>query len=305
MAVTMPQADLLRNPAIGSLTNPAPTVRSGIHMEKFPESLAEVTHLGVGAHHDDLEFMAFHGILECLENPGCAFGGVVCTDGAGSSRSGAFAGFTDDQLRARRSEEQNRAAEIGRYRAMVQLAYPSASLLDPADTRLACDLEKILRLAKPRILYTHNPADKHRTHLGVLAAVIRAVRALPQSERPASIIGCEVWRSLDWMPDSEKIRMDVSGRDELAARLNSCFESQIASGKRYDLAVTGRRAANATFDRPHAGDSASQVILGMDLTPLALDDSLDPVEFISALIRRFESEVRDALEPLFPKKNAS
>ncbi len=270
---------------------------------EFPAELATVTHLGVGAHHDDLEFMAFHGIVECLDRPGRAFGGVVCTDGAGSSLSGALANLAADELRARRIAEQNRAAEIGGYRAMIHLGYPSAAVLDPTDSRPAADLEKILRIARPEVLYTHNPADKHRTHLGVFASVIRAVRALPRAERPRSIIGCEVWRSLDWMPDSEKIRMDVSGRDVLARNLNACFESQIAGGKRYDLAVMGRRAANATFDQPNAGDSSSQVILGMDLTPLAQDDSLDPVEFTCAIIRRFENEARDALAFLHPGKN--
>ena len=29
-------------------------------------ALARVTHLGIGAHQDDLEFMAFHGIEACL-----------------------------------------------------------------------------------------------------------------------------------------------------------------------------------------------------------------------------------------------
>ena len=28
-------------------------------------ALKRITHLGIGAHQDDLEFMAFHGILEC------------------------------------------------------------------------------------------------------------------------------------------------------------------------------------------------------------------------------------------------
>jgi len=187
---------------------------------------------------------------------------------------------------------------------MIQLGYPSAAVVDPADTRLVADLTKILRIARPEVLYTHNPADKHRTHLGVFASVIRAVRSLPCEERPASIIGCEVWRSLDWMPDSEKLRMDVSGHDALAEKLHACFESQIAGGKRYDLAVMGRRAANATFDQPREGDSASRVILGMDLTPLALDDALDPVEFPCAMIRRFEDDVRNALAQVLPRSGA-
>ena len=29
-----------------------------------PAALKRITHLGIGAHQDDLEFMAFHGVLD-------------------------------------------------------------------------------------------------------------------------------------------------------------------------------------------------------------------------------------------------
>ena len=32
---------------------------------ELQQALARVTHLGIGAHQDDLEFMAFHGIQAC------------------------------------------------------------------------------------------------------------------------------------------------------------------------------------------------------------------------------------------------
>ena len=32
-------------------------------------ALRRLTHLGIGAHPDDLEFMALHGILACHDNP--------------------------------------------------------------------------------------------------------------------------------------------------------------------------------------------------------------------------------------------
>jgi LmbE family N-acetylglucosaminyl deacetylase len=55
----------------------------------FSEALARITHLGIGAHQDDLEFMAFHGILACFRmRDDRWFGGVTCTNGAGSSRTG-------------------------------------------------------------------------------------------------------------------------------------------------------------------------------------------------------------------------
>ena len=62
------------------------------------EALRRVTHLGIGAHQDDLEFMAFHGILNCFSREDRWFGGVTCTNGSGSSRTGPYADCTDAQL---------------------------------------------------------------------------------------------------------------------------------------------------------------------------------------------------------------
>ena len=54
-----------------------------------PEAaLRRTTHMGIGAHQDDLEIMAFHGILQCYEQSDGWFAGVVCTNGAGSPRAG-------------------------------------------------------------------------------------------------------------------------------------------------------------------------------------------------------------------------
>ena len=256
------------------------------------EALAKTTHLGIGAHHDDLEFMAFEGIALCHRKVGLGFAGITCTDGRGSARQAGLSGTTVDDLAEMRIREQEEAARMGGYTAMIQLGHSSAETIDPSQSRLWRRLATILTSCPGAVLYTHNPADKHRTHIGVFAAVLRAIRSLPTALRPSRLIGCEVWRDLDWLCDGEKIRMDVSGYDSLANRLNTVFVSQIAGGKRYDIAVTGRRAANATFYEPRDGDSATQVITGMDLTPLVNDESIDPVEFTCAMIRRFEDQVR-------------
>jgi len=42
--------------------------------------------------------MAFHGILECFANEQKWFGGVTCTNGAGSSRTGAYEKYSDAQM---------------------------------------------------------------------------------------------------------------------------------------------------------------------------------------------------------------
>ena len=256
------------------------------------EALQRVTHLGIGAHQDDLEFMAFHGILECFARDDRWFGGVTCTNGAGSSRTGPYADFTNDRMMEVRKQEQNTAAVIGGYATMIQLDYPSSAVKSAHEQELKKDLKTIIEATRPEVVYTHNPADKHDTHIGVVIAALLAIRELPQDQRPKKVIGCEVWRNLDWLPDESKVLMDVSGRDNLAAALNGVFDSQIAGGKRYDLGTLGRRAANATFFDSHSTDASTQLIFGIDLTPLITDDSSDIVDFICNLIGHFNDDVR-------------
>jgi LmbE family N-acetylglucosaminyl deacetylase len=258
-------------------------------------ALGRITHLGIGAHQDDLEFMAFHGILTCFAQPDKWFGGVTCTNGAGSSRTGPYAAFSDAEMMRIRRQEQNTAAVIGGFGAMIQLDYGSAAVKSPTAPELKNDLRAILAATTPEVVYTHNPADKHDTHIGVVVAALQAMRELPRDQRPKQVIGCEVWRNLDWLLDHEKVAMDVSGRDNLAAALNGVFDSQIAGGKRYDLATLGRRAANATFFESHASDRTTQMIFGMDLTPLVTDETKDVADFVCGYIDRFRADVRQKL----------
>ena len=259
------------------------------------DALKRITHLGIGAHQDDLEFMAFHGVLECFASDTKWFGGVTCTNGGGSARSGAYAQFTDAQMMAVRRTEQNNAATVGQYGVMIQLDYPSGAVKSATDPSLKNDLKEILAATRPDVVYTHNPADKHDTHIGVVVAALQAMRELPREQRPQKVVGCEIWRNLDWLPDADKVLMDVSGHDNLAAALNGIFDSQIAGGKRYDLATLGRRAANATFFESHATDKTTQLVFGMDLTPVVADESKRIVDYVSAFLGAFESDVRKRL----------
>jgi LmbE family N-acetylglucosaminyl deacetylase len=254
-------------------------------------ALKRITRLGVGAHQDDLEFMAFHGILACYRSSEEWFGGVTCTNGAGSARTGTYEDFSDEQMMTVRKAEQEYAATVGHYGAMIQLDHPSKVVKDPGNPILKDDLKEILAETRPEVVYTHNPADKHDTHIAVVVALLAAIRELPKDQRPKTVQGCEVWRDLDWMLDSEKVVHDVGGHDNLAAALNGIFDSQIAGGKRYDLAVMGRRRANATFFESHGVDRSDSISFAMDLSPLVADDSLDVVEYVTGFIDRFKGDV--------------
>ena len=262
----------------------------------MPQALRRVTHLGIGAHQDDLEFMALHGIAACFHAADQWFGGVTCTNGAGSSRAGAYAAFTDEEMQSVRHQEQDLAARVGRYGFMAQLHHPSSGVKSCSNSRLRDDLIAILQGCRPKIIYTHQPADKHETHIGVLVAVIEAVRALPKAARPLAVHGCEVWRNLDWMNDADKTVHDLSGHDVLSGALAGIFDSQIAGGKRYDLAIPGRRRANATLFNSHTTDSADALAFAMDLTPLIVDDTLDLVDYTMGYVERFSRSVRSCLE---------
>ena len=256
-----------------------------------PEALARCTHLGIGAHQDDLEFMALHGILLCFQRDDRWFGGITCTDGASSSRTGPYAACSDEQMKTVRTQEQKAAAVIGQYGFMAQLGHPSRNAKDASRRQpLVSDLATLITAAQPEVVYTHNPFDKHATHVGTLLAVIEAIRTLPEPQRPARLIGCEVWRGLDWLPDLRKLIHDVSAHPNLAAALNGVFDSQIAGGKRYDLAVEGRRAAKATFLDSHAVDDAERVQYAIDLTPLLAANASLP-HFLQQHIDAFSAEV--------------
>ena len=254
------------------------------------KAIARTTHLAISAHQDDIEFMAYAPIAECFGKADKWFSGVVVTDGSGSPRSGLYADYTDEEMKEVRITEQKKAAAVGEYSFQMLLGYPSKEVKDPKNTAIIKELAEIIRQAKPKYLYTHNLADKHETHVATAMKVIAALRTLSPEERPEKVYSCEVWRDLDWVNDEEKVYMDCGAHPNLMRCLSAVFDSQIAGGKRYDLAAEGRRFANATFSASHACDTYSALNYAMDLTPL-MDEKTDIAEYITGFIRRFERDV--------------
>ena len=260
------------------------------------QALGRTTHLGIGAHQDDLEVMALHGILTCYQSDERWFGGVTVTNGSGSSRTNQYSDYTDEQMCAVRAEEQRKAAVVGEYAFMAQLDYPSSVVKQPGSPDFANDLQTIFCVAKPRVVYTHNLADKHDTHVAVVVPVIQSLRELPEADRPAEVYGVEVWRDLNWLIDDEKVLLNMNDRPNLVRALISIFDSQITGGKRYDLALEGRLRGNATFFDSHAVDQSKMASYAMDLKPLVDDPSLDIAEFVDGFVQRFRDDVRSRVE---------
>jgi LmbE family N-acetylglucosaminyl deacetylase len=228
-----------------------------------------------------------------------------------------------------RLNEQDTAAGIGKYSVMFQLGYPSeaAKYGDDACTpedvectdvgdfssggefsgdgtytgsgKCAAELAEIIKACAPDFIFTHNPADKHDTHVGVMMRVLEAIRLLPGEFRPGKVYGLEVWRGLDWLSDDAKVIFDTSLEPELAEQLLSVFVSQCAGGKRYDLAALGRRMANATFLASHAVDTTNSCSYGIDITELI--DNPDVAAFIGRHLDDLQNDIIARIERVCSK----
>jgi LmbE family N-acetylglucosaminyl deacetylase len=261
-----------------------------------PEAaLARTTHLCISAHQDDIEIMAYHGIAECFGHRDRWFTGVVVTNGAGSPRSGIYGSYTDEEMQQVRRMEQRKAAYVGDYACQIQLGFGSAHVKDAQNPAVVADLAAILRTARPEVVYLHNLADKHDTHVSTTLRAIAALRAVRGETKPQKVYGCEVWRDLDWMLDTEKQALPVSARSNVAAALVGVFDSQVSGGKRYDLATAGRRLAHATYYASHGTDEESALSFAMDLTPLVENPKLDAADYVLGFIDRFRADVAKRL----------
>jgi LmbE family N-acetylglucosaminyl deacetylase len=259
-------------------------------------ALKRTTRLGIGAHQDDLEFMALEGILAGYQNPDEWFGGIICTDGANSARKGPYAPYTSTAMQKVRENEQEAAACVGQYAFVAQLAYPSKTTKSASQRAgLIDDIAKLIEICQPDIIYAHNPFDKHATHVGVFKATLDAILKVPESRRPRKLIGCEVWRGLDWLPDELKVIQDLTPRTHLAAALNGIFDSQITGGKRYDLAVEGRRLANATFLDAFQTDAIERCAYGIDMSALITEPFLSLESYVQSTLEHFNRNIMETV----------
>lgn len=261
-------------------------------------ALSRTTHMTISAHQDDIEIMSATPIIECFQQTDQWFTGVVVTDGRGSPRDGLYGAYSDEDMRLVRFKEQRKSAVVGEFAAQVMLDFPSKMVKNGAEQAPIADLEALFRVCRPRKVFTHNLCDKHDTHVGVALKVIAALRRLPAELQPEQVLGCEVWRGLDWMINADKVALDTSRHENLQAALLGVFDSQIAGGKRYDLATMGRRRANATYFESHGVDETDSLNYAMDLTPLLVNPALNPAEYAQTFIARFAAEVHERMDRL-------
>lgn len=263
-------------------------------------ALKRTTDLVFAAHQDDVEIMCGGPIIECLQDSNRYLGAIILTDGRGSPRTGKYQHYSDEEMIKVRSKEQKKAAIIGEYSFLIELGYSSADIKSSNTTEIVDNIKNILQVVCPHKIYTHNLADKHETHVAVCLRVIEALRQIAPLSFTYQILGCEVWRGLDWMCDIDKVILDTSRAQNLQHALLGIFDSQISGGKRYDLATMGRRLMNATYLDTHRADTYNSINYAMDLTPLCLDPSLSIEDYLYGYIQRFWRELQSCITKLHP-----
>lgn len=256
--------------------------------------LERTTHLCIAAHPDDVEIMAFHGINECFLSESNYFTAVIVTDGRGGERCKSYSAMSDDEFINVRKQEQIKASLIGEYNAVIFLNHSSEILKNNQHDRAIIDILNILNLSKPRYIYTHSPFDNHNTHTAVCNSLIVAAKLYENYSTIRNIYGCEVWGSLDWLPVTRKVGLDVSSNINLQRALLGVFDTQMARGKFFDEASIGKRKYNATFESALSEDRS----LGLTYA-IELKKTLEPTEtlqsFITNVINEFSLQVKKNL----------
>lgn len=258
------------------------------------EAASATRFLAIMAHQDDVEISALHGILHGRTSTPTCFSAVICS-ASSYSPSPQFQTLPTAEILATRRREQREAALLGGYRYCVQLPFPSGDLKGSPPELLVTTLATLIAASPGATVYTHNPFDRHPTHLTVCAAVLAACRRLGVASRPRQVLGCEGWRNLDWLPSDLKVRLPIVDPDRLGEQLVNLFRSQVTNGKRYAEAAVGRRVSQATFDEATESDAANEVTLAVDLTHLIA--SAEPLTcWCEQVLSRFRAEIIDSIE---------
>lgn len=294
--MTSPQVTLRKG--IAMLLTPnvdvfVPGVAGSASFDQLRRAIAGVTHVVIGAHPDDVEVGAGPAIGHCFEQDQSGLLAVVLTDGRNPPKSGPYRDLGPAEMGQLRTREQRDAAQIGKYRAAVQLCYSSEQLRTERDL-IAADLAALISATRCTDLWSHHFLDRHPTHVASAARTLDAVRLLDDDRRPDRWLGMEVWGSIDALPCSVLEEFDVSEHEALLDAVLGVFESQNRS-KNYPRGVRGRYMAHATFRKSHEENSGSLLCLAVKLHRLLTEHGLTPETWTREVLRLAQEDTLQRL----------
>lgn len=255
-----------------------------------------VKNIIIAAHKDDGEMIGIKAIDDSIKkNESLVM--IILTNGSGCPRVGYYESVSDEDMVEIRTSEQKRASEIGRYNTLYLLDHPSKVVQEKQ--KIVIDEIKDILLKYPEIenIYIHNPFDKHKTHIASCEVAVEAIKEVYQEgklKKLSKVLGVEVWRSLDWLPDKYKVTIDTTGAEFISQNIMAVFVSQ-NSAKRYDEAISNRRLANATFNESHESNSCTSLMYAIDLMEPIQNVHKNLADLLTENLDLFEKELRKNL----------
>lgn len=252
-----------------------------------------VKNIVIAAHKDDGEMIGIKAIDDSFKKDESLVM-IILTNGSGCPRIGEYASISDEDMVEIRTAEQKRAAEIGRYNTLYLLDY-SSKLVQEKDKKIKQEIVEILnRYPNVENIYIHNPFDRHKTHVATCEISVQAIKEVYSHGRLPNlkkVLGVEIWRCLDWLPDNFKVVIDTSGSEFLSQNIMSVFVSQNLA-KKYDEAIIARRLANATFNSSHESNAYTSLTYAIDLIGVVTNVNKKLLDLLTNVLDLFEKNLR-------------
>ena len=269
-------------------------MRNNMEVYKPKDSNTNVVkNVVIAAHKDDGEMIGIKGIDDSFKKDESLVM-IILTNGSGCPRVGEFESVSDEDMVEIRTAEQKRTSEIGRYNMLYLLEHPSKAVQSKEEAIQQEIIEILEKYPDVENIYIHNPFDSHKTHVCACELAIDSIRDMylkGKLQKLKNVLGVEVWRSLDWLPDKYKVALDTSGSEFISQNIMSVFVSQNMA-KRYDEAIAARRMANATFDASHESNSCASLTYAINLMDLVTSVNKNILDLLTENIELFEKNLR-------------
>ena len=163
---------------------------------------------------------------------------------------------------------------------------------NPSNLKTVEEIAEIIRACRPEIVYTHNLADKHDTHVAVAMRTIAAIRSLPAGQRPKRCIRLKYGAGLTGSTTMKKSALTPPS----TPTLRRCSGIRQPDCGRQALRQRAGPQARERHFRKHDTDDV-KASYGLDIAELVNSD-MDYFDFINRFIKNFRKDVEERIRSL-------